>query len=370
MTETRPAVPGFKLILTADQRDRAKDLMEQVLASGVLSLGPVTEQFERGFAELYGFEHAVAVSTGTTALQIAFLALEVRGGTVLCPANTNYATAAAIVGAGALPKLYDSDVYPDVDDLASRLTPAIRAVVVVHIGGHCSSELRRLIKICDRAGVPVVEDCAHAQGSAIDGVPAGDYGLAGAFSFFPTKPLTTGEGGLLVTRNADIAAKARFYRNQGKNADGEYVFDGSSWRMPELSAAVGLAQLPDAEHDRIARVKLAKSFDEALAGSSLAPVPVLDRQQPNFHKYICLAPERETCDRVVNILERRGISLAGQVYSAPLSALPVFASLGLESLPKADAFCRNHVCLPLWTRMPQDAADRVISALLSAREAG
>lgn len=363
MTDASFAVPGFQLILTPDQRTRARDLVDQVLASGVLSLGPVTEQFEQRFAELYGFEHAVAVSTGTTALQIALLALGVQGGTVLCPANTNYATAAAIVGARAQPELYDSDVYPDVDDLARRLTPTVRAVVVVHIGGYCSPELRRLLQVCDRAGVPVVEDCAHAHGAAIDGVPAGDHGLVGAFSFFPTKPITTGEGGLIVTRDADIAAQARSYRNQGKDADGEYVLDGSSWRMSELSAAVGLAQLPDAERDRVARVQLAASFDEALEGSVLAPVTVLARQQPSFHKYICLAPTPEARHQVVLSLRQHGVSLAGQVYAAPLSALPVFASLGLETLPRAVAFSKNHVCPPLWTRMPHDAADRVRLAL-------
>jgi perosamine synthetase len=334
----------------------------------VLSLGPLTEQFERRFADLYGFEHAVAVSTGTTALQIALLALDVQGGTVLCPANTNYATGGAIIGAGARLELYDSDVYPDVDDLASRLTPAVRAVVVVHIGGFCSPELRRLVKICARAGVPVVEDCAHSHGAAIDGIPAGRHGLVGAFSFFPTKPVTTGEGGLIVTGDADIAAKARSYRNQGKDAVGEYVLAGSSWRLPELSAAVGLAQLSDAEHDRVARVELAASFDAALEGSGLTPVAVLGRQRPNFHKYICLSPTPEARDRAIRYLLQRGVSPAGSVYAAPLSALPVFASLGLEALPRATVFSRSHVCPPLWTRMPRDAADRVRSALSSMQD--
>ena len=248
-------IPSLKIRFTSGEKKYIKDNIDQVLDSGYLTLGKYTKEFESDFKKIANTEHGLAVSSGTAALEIIFRILGVNKKDVLIPSNTNFATAIAAVNAGAKPVFYDGGIFPDLKSIRNKITPKTKAVVVVHIGGFISEKIFAIKKLCKKKGIYLVEDAAHAHGSEINGVMAGSIGDFGAFSFFPTKVITTCEGGMIVTSNNKFIQKAEIYRDQGKDVSGiRNILHGNSWRMSEIEAVVGLAQLKnfpkDTEHRR------------------------------------------------------------------------------------------------------------------------
>ena len=277
-----------------------------MLASGALTLGPHTREFEAAFAAAHtgprapspDGPHAVAVASGTAALTIALLALGVRGREVVVPANTFYATAAAVLQAGARPVFADVDAGTfalNATTTAAALTPRTAAVVAVHIGGLIPPQIDELRALCDERGIALVEDAAHAHGATFDGRFAGSFGAAAAFSFYPTKVVTSGEGGMVLTFSEELAQEARIYRDQGKGAfsANHHVRLGSAWRMSELHAATGLVHLRRMEEFIARRRAVAARYDKALADlDGLQPLAEPPGCRSNIYKYIALLPAR------------------------------------------------------------------------------
>ncbi|NKY37238.1 aminotransferase DegT [Nocardia speluncae] len=342
--------------------------IEEILRSGNLVLGRHTETFEAAVAAMAGTHHAVAVNSGSTALEIIFRSLEVSGRAVLVPTNTNYATAAAAGNAGARVQLYDSGLYPDLDDIAARLTPDVAAVVVVHIGGYLSPDLPELARICAHAGVPLIEDAAHAHGAHQAGTPAGGFGLAAAWSFFATKVITTGgEGGALTTNDPDVAAFARRARNQGKDDNGRHIIAGNSWRMTEIGAAIGSAQLEHLTRDVDARREVIDRYAAELASPGLTFPTVAPQGQVSGHKCVTLLGEGIDRTAFRAAVAEHGVALARGVYEQPLHGQPVFAALNVtDAFPSADDFADRHLCLPLWRSMDNETIEQVITAVEAA----
>ena len=212
-------VPAARIVFDADDRAAVAAAVAESLATGALTLGPHTERFETAFAAAHRAQHAVAVSTGTAALEIALRVVGVANHDVVLPSNTFYATAAAVVHAGGRPVFADvaaSTFALTAETIEAVLTPSTKAVVLVHIGGMITPEVDAIRALCDRRGVALVEDAAHAHGCSLDGRMAGTFGLAGAFSFYPTKVITSGEGGMILT--ADTAAPRRGRASTGTRA--------------------------------------------------------------------------------------------------------------------------------------------------------
>ncbi|WP_067837335.1 DegT/DnrJ/EryC1/StrS family aminotransferase [Nocardia lijiangensis] len=361
-------IPPFTAALPDDEIATVLAAVEQILRSGRLVLGEHTEEFEAAVADMAGSRNAIAVNSGSTALEIIFRALDVRDRVVLVPANTNYATAAAAVHAGARVQLYDSGLYPDVADVERRLTPAVAAVVVVHIGGHLCPELPRLAGLCERVGVPLIEDAAHAHGSELAGTPAGGFGYAAAWSFFATKVVSTGgEGGAITTNDPDLNRMARMYRDQGKTRDGRHVVAGNSWRMTEIGAATGRAQLEHLGRDIAARRTVIDRYAAQLDGHGLTFPTVREGSQVSGHKCVALLDPGIDRQRLRCVAAEQGVELARGVYEAPLHAQPVFADLNIgDSFPAADDFAARHICLPLWRGMEIGTVGRVIDAVTTS----
>src|SRR2546427_7107759 len=218
-TDAPRRVPAARIQFLPEDRAWIADRIQEVLASGQLTLGKYGAELEEKFARLCGVRHAVAVSSGTCSLEIILRSLGVEGKDVLVPANTFFATAAAVVHAGATPIFLDMDpesfaVSPE--EIERRLTARTAAAIVVHIGGIVSRRMPELVELAARKGFPLVEDAAHAHGSSLAGRAAGSFGCAGSFSFYPTKGMTSAEGGMIVTGDSRIAEEARSYRDQGK----------------------------------------------------------------------------------------------------------------------------------------------------------
>src|SRR5436190_3096815 len=217
-------VPPAQVFVPADDRREILRMIGEALATGQLTLGPVGRQLEERFAAHHGAAHAVAVSSGTSAIEISLRSLAaighpVDGREVLVPANTFFATAAAVVAAGARPRFVDCDpatMAADPEAVRAAIGPDTAGLVVVHIGGLVTPAIHELKALCDEHGLFLVEDAAHAHGSSLDDRMAGTFGTAGTFSFYPTKVMAGGEGGMIITDNDVIAEEAKTYRDQGK----------------------------------------------------------------------------------------------------------------------------------------------------------
>jgi dTDP-4-amino-4,6-dideoxygalactose transaminase len=348
--------------LAPDEVGGALDRLAEVLASGCLTLGPLLAEFEQGIAALAGVSHAAGVSSGTSAVEMALRALNVRDRVVLVPASTNYATAIAAVNAGARVEVYDSGLYPALDDLLPRLRGEVAAVVVVHLGGYVSPELPQLLAALEDQAIPVVEDAAQAHGAKFDGRSCGTFGKAGAFSFYPSKVLTCGEGGAVVTDDAGVDETVRRLRDQGMNPQrSEHLLRGYNWRLSELAAALGLAQLPNFERDCDRRNAIISRYCQELSElpgfSLLSPDP---RCEPAGYRCFALADSPEDRDRLIQHGRRAGFAMPEPVYSRTLLQQPALFGLPGDDSTARDWAARNF-CLPLSRSLTDDDVDQVIA---------
>ena len=360
-------VPAARLVFSPEDRREILELIDGSLQGGSLTLGPHTAALEEAFRLRHSLPYAVAVSSGTAALEIILRAVGVEGREVIVPTNTFFATAAAVQHAGGISRF--ADVAPDtmalsVASIEAAMSPATAAVVLVHIGGLITPEVNAIRDLCERRGCVLVEDAAHAHGSAFDGHAAGSFGHAAAFSFYPTKVITTGEGGMIVTADERLRDEALLYRDQGKAGflGGDHVRLGYAWRMSELHAAVGIVQLRRLDEFMANRQEVAALYDEGLASmdrASALPVPTVC--QSNYYKYVSfLAPgvDRSEVKRIMR--ESHGVAMSGEVYALPLHQQPIFKGLSQGNYPVADGICARHVCLPVHSDMARDEASYVL----------
>jgi dTDP-4-amino-4,6-dideoxygalactose transaminase len=375
---TAPPIPPARIVFSADDRSEITARVDAALGTGALTLGENTREFEAAFARAHDVPFAVAVASGTAALEIILRSLDVAGREVVVPANTFAATAFAVLAAGATPVFADIDPATaalGVADLAAVLTDRTAAVVLVHIGGLITPEITALRDLCAERGVPLVEDAAHAHGCRRPDGFAGSFGVAGAFSFYPTKVVTSGEGGMIVTADPRIRDEALAYRDQGKAgfATNLHTRLGYAWRMSELHAAVGLVQFRHLDEFIAVRQRVAAAYDAGLAGvAELTPLPTVPGLRNNFYKYpvlLGLGLDRAAVKAAVR--DRFGVSLSGEVYETPLHRQPVFEQYARGALPGAEAFCAGHVCLPVHSDMTDLEVQRVLEAVTTvARDLG
>jgi len=369
-------IAAARIVFGPEDRAQALAMIDEALSSGSLTLGPNTQRFEAAFGARHAAPFAIAVSSGTSALEIILRILGVEGREVIVPANTFFATAAAVVHAGGIPRLVDVEretLALSTATVRPALSERTAAVILVHIGGLVTAEAEATAPLCRDTGVPLVEDAAHAHGAAWRGAPAGSFGTAAAFSFYPTKVMTTAEGGMIVTRDERIRDEALVYRDQGKAGflGGEHVRMGYAWRMSELHAALGVVQLGRLDEFIAVRRRVASLYDKGLEEIRGVQSLVVDAaSEPNYYKYVAYLDEGIDRQQVKDALRRRGVSPSGEVYASPLHLQPVFAGLPAGDLTVAEEVCRRHICLPIHSDMTDDEAGRVVDALGGAmREA-
>lgn len=366
-------VPAARIVFTDADREEIASRVSESLRTGSLTLGSNTREFEDLFAALHRVPYAVSVSSGTAALEIVLRAVEVAGRDVIVPANTFAATAFAVLRAGGRP------VFADVDAATFALSPATiadalttntAAVVLVHIGGLITPEIRAVQALCDERGVALVEDAAHAHGSTFDGTHAGSFGVASAFSFYPTKVITSGEGGMVVTSDARIRDEAIMYRDQGKAGFSANlnVREGYAWRLSELQAATGAVHLAHLPEFLEVRQRVAARYADGLRGShGLRPLLPPVNGTSNYYKYIAVLDDGLDRARLKDELRTTyDVALSGEVYETPLHRQPVFEHLAKRPLPVAERVCARHVCLPVHSDMTDGEVDAVLGAVAAA----
>jgi dTDP-4-amino-4,6-dideoxygalactose transaminase len=374
-------VQAARIVFPAADRDEIAAATAEILRTGALTLGPYTRQFESAFSEAHsrdgadGVPRAVAVSSGTAALEVILRSIGVQGRDVIVPANTFFATAEAALRAGARPVFADIDPATfalSPQTVAAAVTPRTAAVMLVHIGGLITPQAGELRRFCAERGIALIEDAAHAHGSTYAGKPAGSFGAAAGFSFFPTKVITCGEGGMILTPSAELERDARVYRDQGKGdaAANHHVLHGYAWRMSEQAALTGLVHLRRLGQFIEHRRAVAARYDTLLAGlDGLEPLAEPDGCRGNYYKYIAVLPTGADRARFRRQLaDEHDVRLAGEVYDLPLHRQPVFAEFAGDgpALPVTEDLCARHVCLPVHSDMTDGEVDQVCAAVSAA----
>lgn len=312
-----------------DPRDRGRlhELWDSVIDAQRWSEGPLTERFEALWSEHCGGAPSVAFGSWTGGALAALTYAGVKGQKVICPSNTFMATPLAIQAAGGEPVFVDcrrDDLcasYEAIEQAIAEHRP--RAVFLVHIGGHLAFDTERIAALCRAEGVFLLEDCAHAHGASLHGARGGTFGDAGVYSFYATKTISTGEGGMLVTRDPALAEFARGFRNYGKPAHERF---GLNFRLSEFTAAIGVVQT--------------ERLDEIVAWKNRVARETLDAAHPDrlvlpegmvsgYYKYIVFAEIPKT---------------TGRVYEQPCHRLMGHA----VDLPDTDWVAQNHWCVPLY----------------------
>ncbi|MEX5708456.1 DegT/DnrJ/EryC1/StrS family aminotransferase [Parafrankia sp. FMc6] len=361
-------VPAARIVFSPEDRAEVASFAAEVLSTGALTLGAHTQEFEAVFAAMHGARHAVAVNSGTAALEIILRSIGVGGFDVVVPTNTFAATAFAVLRAGGTPVFADvnADTFAlSPETVAAAVTPRTKAVVVVHIGGMIPPDIDELCGLLDERGIVLVEDAAHAHGSSLAGRHAGSFGVAGSFSFYPTKLITCGEGGMVVTSDDRLRDEALLYRDQGKAGflGNIHIREGYAWRMSEVHAATGRVHLRHLDDFLARRRRVAARYDQAIDELGVERPQAVEGGVTNYYKYpVLLSRGVDRTQVKKEIREGHGVSMAGEVYEAPLHQQPVFERYAQVQLPVAEDICARHVCLPLHSDMTDAEAEHVISA--------
>lgn len=371
-------IPILKIPFDQQDADDICGELKTMLLGGQLAMGAHTREFEKQFAAFCSCRHAVACTNGTVALEMICRAVGVEGGSVAVPALTFMATALAPISAGARIILVDCDpLYFQMDpvDLAKKIRPDTRAVIAVHLGGFISPEIRAIQDIAESVGAVLIEDAAHAHGAEIDGCRAGSLGLAGAFSFYPTKVLTTAEGGMISCSDERLNEKLLQIRQHGQQNPGsnQHQEFGLNYRPSEIHSLLGLAMMKKAGWILAQRRQAASVYDELLKGSRLSPVLSPAGQKPAYYKYMALLPEGVDRDKVKGRLkEEHGISLTGEVYSQSLNNQLYFKNFpdklasDLVPLPVSEFVAAHQICLPLYPGLSKPEQIYVAEKLMKA----
>jgi dTDP-4-amino-4,6-dideoxygalactose transaminase len=345
------------------QEERAA--VERVLASGMLAQGPEVAAFEAEFAEHVGARPCVAVNSGTSALHLALLALGIGAGDeVVVPSFSFAATANAVALTGARPVFADIELDHfclDPPAVEAAITPRTAAIMPVHLYGHPAA-LDRIDRIARRHGLAVVEDAAQAHLAALHGRPVGTFGAAAGFSFYPTKNMTSGEGGMVVCADDAVARRVRLLRNQGMERRYANEVVGFNMRMTDLHAAIGRVQLRRLPERTVERRRHATFLGTALAEVAATSDLVLPRVAPGvepvWHQYTVRFPER---DRLVSALSGRGVS-TGVYYPTPIHRLPAY---GLDlTLPATERAAAEVLSLPVHPALSEDQLRHVVTAVV------
>ncbi len=335
----------------------------------ISSVGHFITDFEVAFAKVAGSRHVVATNNGTTALHLALVAIGIGpGDEVIVPTLTYIASANAVVYCGATPVF--ADVEPDTlnldpADIEHRITDRTKAIIPVHLYGH-PADMTAIMAIAERHGLTVVEDAAEAHGAQVDGRPVGSLAHVGVFSFFGNKIVTTGEGGAVTTDDDELNARLRLLRGQGMDSTKRYWFleIGYNYRMTNVAAAIGVAQLERIEQMLGRRREIAARYTELLApvGGITLPVERADARRVAWLYTVMIDGfSTEQRNELIDLLKADGIETRPVFY--PLHLMPPYITEPIASFPVAERLGAEGISLPTHTLLTDDDVATVCGAL-------
>ncbi|HEU4676532.1 MAG TPA: DegT/DnrJ/EryC1/StrS family aminotransferase [Motilibacteraceae bacterium] len=356
-------IPAAKPILGDEEREA----VDRVLRSGMVAQGPEVAAFEQEFAALVDGRQCIAVNSGTSALHMAFLAAGLKpGDEVIVPSFTFAATANSVALAGGVPVFADIDPATfNLDPAAAEaaITPRTRAIMPVHLYGQPAA-MDRFTEIADKHGLLLFEDAAQAHAATYQGKPVGAWGITGSFSFYPTKNMTSGEGGMVTTASDEVARNVRLLRNQGMEKRYENELVGFNTRMTDLHAAIGRVQLTKLAGWTEQRQRNATFLDENL--ENVVVPPVAEGATHVYHQYTIRVVGQDR-DAFAAELAARGVG-SGVYYPIPNHRLPSFG-LTLD-LPETEKAARECLSLPVHPALSQEDLEKVVEVVNAVAKAG
>lgn len=346
---------------------RERRAVNRVMRSGMLAQGPEVAAFEKEFSAVVAGREAVALNSGTSALHMAFLAAGVGpGDEVIVPSFSFAATANSVALTGATPVFVDIELdhfNADPAAIEAAITPRTKGIMPVHLYGH-PADLRAISAIAQKHGLMLFEDAAQAHLASVDGVPVGAWGIAASFSFYPTKNMTSGEGGMVTTPSAEIARAIRVLRNQGMERRYENEVVGFNTRMTDIHAAIGRVQLTKLPAWTAKRQQNAAFLSSNLRGV-VAP-PIAEGATHVFHQYTVRVVDHDR-DAFAAELTKRGIG-SGVYYPTPIHRLPSFQQT--LDLPTTELAAAQVLSLPVYPSLRQRDLEAIVTAVNAVAAAG
>jgi len=349
------------------------DAVIKVLKSGILThglgAGPMVTQFEKAYAKFVGAKQAIAVDSGTAALHLAVVAVGVKpGDEVILPSFTFVATAEAVVTVGAKPVFVD--ITPETYNISTEkiekaITKKTKAIVPVDLYG-LSADMKPIREIAEKHGLKIVEDAAQAHGAHYMGKPPGTYADVACWSFYASKNMMTGEGGMITTNNGELAEKIRLMRNHGEDEKYKSIMLGYNYRMPEIEAAIGCVQLRRLPEFLAKRRENAEKLTKKLKEAKKLGLP----KEPKGYKHSWYLftvrlkrAKRKERDKVVEELKRKGIGVE-VYYSNPIHLMPFYKKFGKLELPETEKAAEQVFSLPVHPSVTAEQIDFIGDTVL------
>lgn len=343
----------------------------EVLKSGMIAQGPKVAEFEEKFAKWVGAKYAVATNSGTAALHVALLSCGIGpGDEVITTPFTFIATGNAIVYTGATPVFADIDLETyniDPDTIEDLITDKTKAILPVQLYGQ-SADMDKIREIAKKHDLLVIEDAAQAHGAMYNDEKVGNMGDMACFSFYPTKNMTTSEGGMITTNNKELAEKARVFRAHGSNIKYKHDEIGYNFRSSDIAAAIGLAQLDKIDEFNEKRINNANYLNEGLKDVEGVITPASPENRKHVYHQYTIRVTKGNRDDWVDILTENGIG-SGIHYPIPLYNQPIYKELGFTGLaPNAELAADTVISLPVHPSLSKDDLDLVIEAVKDASD--
>ena len=347
-------------------KDEVMRAITNVCESQLFALGPAVAGFENQIAEYCSSKYAIGVSSGSDALLVSLMALDIKpGDEVITTPFTFFATAGSIIRLGAKPVFVDVD--PDTYNInpagiEEKITEKTRAIIPVHLFGQLA-QMKPIIEIAERHNLAVIEDACQSVGATQDGVMCGNFGCLGCFSFYPTKNLGGfGDGGLVTTNNKELAEKIKILRDHGQNPRYFYQIVGGNFRLDSIQAAVLTVKLKYLDKWNQKRRQNAALYNDIFTGSPVKKPKIDSNNVSVYHQYTITVPQR---DRLQKFLAENGIG-SGVFYPKPLHLQSCFAELGCKEgdFPVAERLCREVLSLPVYPELTTEQIRYVADTVL------
>ncbi|MEK6898343.1 MAG: DegT/DnrJ/EryC1/StrS family aminotransferase [Nanoarchaeota archaeon] len=343
--------------------DDMKKAVNEVFDSGVFTMGEKVKEFEKKFAEYCGTKHAIAVSDGTIAIEIVLRSLGIKeGDEVIVPSHTTMPTVEPILNLNAKPVFVDvlEETYVlNPKEVEKFITGKTKAVLAVHLYGN-SADLNSLKEICDRHKIYLIEDCAQAHGTKFDGKNVGTFGIAGCFSFYPTKNMTVcGEGGMIITNDDYLAENVRMLRNHGEKERYNHVILGGNYRLSEIPCAIGIEQLKLLDYFIQRRREIAEIYNGSLRNNPKIIIPSESKNSKHsYYLYVIRVPS-EIRKKIIEEMAKENIFL-GIHYPTPVHKQPIIRKImDVPYLDITEKIVKGIISLPIYPLLKNEEAEMI-----------
>jgi len=384
--EAKQKIRAAKVMFSEDVKKKFLEDARSILDSGWMVLGEYTKRFEEVWASRCNRKFGIAVSCDTAALEISLKLIvkywEKKGDKrrleVILPATSFFSCVTSVRNAGLIPKIVDisieNGIHSTKEQIEEAMSDRTAALMLVYAGGYVPVDIKEIIALCEEKGVPTVEDAAHCHLTELNGEVAGQWGDFSCFSFFCTKTLGFGEGGMILTDNDRTAKDCKTMRNYGRDAEfgsSTAIMEGYNWRLPEIECALGLRTVEDADRKVAERRKVAAYYDEMLSkiypvsNLGVSPLSAPDGMKLNYYRYLVMVRTEKRRQKVIkDLAEIFDVHCPGSVYDMPCTDQKIFPELKSIPVPIARDYCNRHLCLPMYEKMENKEVVYVFESLV------